>query len=217
MVVATVLRHVAPFRAWLALLAAVLLLSGCAGYRSGDGSVAYLGGREADDWGVLPVDGATLTLRLDNQIQRDDLHLMLFIVPVMYDPVDKPRFDAARGTRLQITIRPETGDFRFRPNEAVLVVDGRRLTPDKATLLVVFDPGQYPLPDAPDIGPVPAGTELHLAKPQRNWQFVLVFPGPVPNPSSDIRLDLSRALDRAGKPTIPEIRFRSRPWRQGYT
>lgn len=203
--------------AFAGLLAGCLLLGGCAGFRSGVESVAYVGEQEADEQGRLRLDDATLALRLNNQIQQSDFQVILFVVPVMYDPIDKPRYNEKDGIRLLFEIQPATTDFRFRPEHVVLTVDGRSLSPSSVSLIMVRDPGQFPLDGFQAIDQSPTGLDYPLGVSQRSWQFILKFDGPVPTPSSDIRMDLSRALERPAKPPLPPIRFRSRAWKQGYT
>jgi hypothetical protein len=198
-------------------LCACLALTGCAGFRSGEESAAYVDGQESGERGELRLDDISLAVRLNNQIQQNDFQVILFVVPVMYDPFDKPRYAEDDPTRLVLDIRPATADYRFRPEEVVLTVDGRPLGPERVSLIVVHDPGQFPLEGMQAIAQPPTGLDYRLAVPQRTWQFELIFKGPVPKPSSDVRLDLSRALVRPGGAPLPVIRFKARAWSQGYT
>ncbi|AYF87784.1 hypothetical protein D6Z43_11710 [Pseudomonas sp. DY-1] len=199
------------------ILIVCLLLTGCAGFRSGVESAAFVEDQAADERGRIQLTDVALTLDLHNQIQQNDFQVILFVVPVMYDPIDKPRYDEKDGIRLLLEIQPATADFHFRPEHVVLRVDGRVLEPAAVSLIMVRDVGQFPLDGLQAINQSPAGLDYRLAVPQRSWQFILKFAGPVPKPSSDIQLDFSRALERPGKPPLPTIRFRSRPWSQGYT
>ncbi|MDA8482782.1 hypothetical protein NNO07_06850 [Pseudomonas resinovorans] len=199
------------------VLVSCLLLAGCAGFRSGVESGAIIDGQEADERGRVQLADVALTLDLQNQIQQNDFQVILFVVPVMYDPIDKPRYNEKDDTRLLLEIQPATADYRFRPERVVLTVDGRPLPLAKVSLIMVRDPNQFPLDGLQAIDQTPAGLDYRMTVPQRSWQFILKFAAPVPQPSSDIQLDLSRALERPGKPPLPPIRFRSRPWKQGYT
>lgn len=199
------------------ILTSCLLLAGCAGFRSGVESGAVVDGQEADERGRIQLADVALTLDLHNQIQQNDFQVILFVVPVMYDPVEKPRYNENDGIRLLLEIQPATADFRFRPERVVLTVDGRPLPPEKVSLIMVRDPEQFPLDGFQAIDQSPAGLDYRLRVPRRSWQFILKFAAPVPQPSSEIQLDLSRALERPGKPPLPLIHFRSRPWNQGYT
>jgi hypothetical protein len=209
-------------KCWFLLVC--VLLSGCAGYRYGEISRAYIDeppatttiARGAQNW--LEIPGARIRVELGNEVQHSELQVMLFIVPVMYDPVDKPLYRAAQGARLLLEISPQVGAARFDPEQVLLSIEGRAYRPIGVQQIAVFDPGQKVLTDARDASErAPVGLDYSLGGPGRHYQFWLRFDAPLPAPSQDIRLDLSRALQLPGRPPAPPIRFRAVPWKQGYT
>lgn len=209
-------------KSWL--LFACVLLSGCAGYRYGEVSRAYVGEppaattivRGTQNW--LEVPGARLRVELGNEVQHSEHQVMLFIVPIMYDPIDEPLYPTDQGTRLLLEINPQAGEASFHPERALLTIDGRHYRPTGVQQLVVFDPGQYPLAGARDAEErSPAGLDYPMGSPGRHYQFWLRFDAPMPAPTQGIRLDLSRAVRVPGQPPMPPIRFRAVPWKQGYT
>ncbi|WP_439859281.1 hypothetical protein [Pseudomonas sp. MBLB4136] len=209
-------------KSWLLVVCA--LLAGCAGYRYGEVSHAYLEPAPAvatvvrgrQNW--LEVPGARVRVELGNEVQHSEHQVILFIVPVMYDPIDKPLYQAGRGARLLLEISPQAGAAGFRPEQVVLSIDGREHRPAGVQQLVAFDPGQYPLEGVRDAEErAPAGLDYPLQRAGRHYQFWLRFDAPMPAPSQDIRLDLSRALRVPGQPAVPPIRFRVVPWKQSYT
>lgn len=206
---------------WMVLC---LLLAGCAGYRYGEVSRAYVGQapnaativRGTQNWLELP--GARIRVELSNEVQHSEHQVMLFIVPVMYDPMDQPLYPAEQSARLLLEISPQEGAASFRPEQALLSIDGHEYRPAGVQQLVVFDPGQHPLAGARDAEErKPAGVGYGLDRPGRHYQFWLRFDAPMPAPTQDIHLDLSRALHVPGQPAVPPIRFRAVPWKQGYT
>ncbi|NQD91333.1 hypothetical protein HP532_01540 [Pseudomonas sp. CrR25] len=201
-----------------------MLLSGCAGYRSGVVSQAYVGVEpagaavvaDAQNW--LAVPGARLRAELNNKIQHNEHQVILFIVPVMVDPLDKPLYQPGQNVRLLLEISPEAGVVHFQPEQVVLSIDGREHRPTGVQQLVAFDPGEYPLPaqrDAEERNP--AGLGYTLDTPKRHHQFSLRFATPIPTPTQDIRLDISGAVKVPGQPPAAPIRFRVARWKQGYT
>ncbi|MBS7691831.1 hypothetical protein I0E51_01290 [Pseudomonas lalucatii] len=85
------------------LLLFCVLLAGCAGYRSGEVSRAYVEmpppaeaiARGTPNW--LQVPGARLRVELRNEVQRREHQVVLFIVPVMIDPRDRPLYSQDQG------------------------------------------------------------------------------------------------------------------------
>jgi hypothetical protein len=208
-------------RFWLFIC---VLLAGCAGYRSGEVSQAYVDVaptldplvRGTPTW--LEISGARVRVELANEIQQREHQVMLFIVPVMVDPRDKPLYPVEQGARLLLEISPVVHGASFRPEAVVLTVDGREYRPSEVQRMAVFDPGEYPLDALRDAEPgSPANLDYSLDKSGRHHQFLLRFGTPMPAPTQEIRLDLSRALHLPGQPAVPPIRFRAVPWKQGYT
>lgn len=207
-------------RCWVVLC---LLLAGCAGYRSGVVSQAYVDtppgveviARGTPHW--LQVPGARLRVELGNEIQQREHQVVLFIVPVMLDPRDRPLYRAAEGARLLLEISASAA-AHFRPEHAVLWIDGQAYRPGGVQRITVFDPGEYPLAALREAEErPPAGLDYGLEPPGRHHQFWLRFAAPMPAPGQDIRLDLSAALRVRGQLPVPPIRFRPVRWKQGYT
>lgn len=201
-----------------------VLLAGCAGYRSGEVSQAYVDvapavaavARGTPTW--LEIPGARVRVELGNEIQQREHQVMLFIVPVMLDPRDKPLYPVEQGARLLLEISPAVHGARLRPEAAILTIDGRKYRASGVQRLAVFDPGKYPLDGLRDAEPSsPTDLTYSLDTPGRHHQFWLRFETPMPAPTQGIQLDLSRALYLPGQPTVPPIRFRAVRWKQGYT
>ncbi|MBS7661484.1 hypothetical protein I0D00_05905 [Pseudomonas lalucatii] len=205
------------------LLLFCVLLAGCAGYRSGEVSRAYVEmpppaeaiARGTPNW--LQVPGARLRVELRNEVQRREHQVVLFIVPVMIDPRDRPLYSQDQGARLLLEISAAEA-AHFRPEHAVLWIDGQAYRPSGVQRLTVFDPGRQPLTPLREVEErAPAGLSYSLDRAGRHYQFWLRFAAPMPAPKQAIRLDLSAALQLRGQPPVPPIRFRPVPWKQGYT
>lgn len=213
----------------LALL--VLGLAGCAGYRGGWESLAYIGdapppappaGRtpyEANNRPPLRVPGLELRVSIDNQLRTHDTQVWLFALPVSIDPREVQTQVYSPGkTRVRLSVTALQPGFVFRPRLAVLGVAGNSFNGTAG-----FEFGKWLKPDwrRDDKGlwdHRPVGDELALSQTSPTHHLTIEFDTASPSPETpDIALDLSRALAAPGVSPVPPIRFLPVRWREGYT
>jgi len=213
------------------LVAAGLLAAGCAGYRGGWESVAYIGtppnASSLDSMSrVVPrqppelrVPGLALRVAINNQLRTYDTKVYLFILPLSYDPRRVYANDPAPGrTRVFVTVTPATTGFVFRPSAAVLQVAGQRLAGAAGFEFGQWDDAWRRAGSGARWGYRPIVSEDSLLDVGRRYYLSIDFEVPVPSPRSpDIVLDLSGALRSASEPPVPLIRFLPGRWRAGYT
>jgi hypothetical protein len=214
----------------------ILMLSafsvGCAGFRGGWESVAYVGeassiassqsqASSTVDKPELDLPGVKLQVSIDNQLRTYDTQI-IFGLPLSVDPRNVyPKNHQPGKTRVFVTVVPQTGGFVFRPLLASLVIDGRRHQAQRGLQFGAWNAqgklaehgGKWEHHDV--------GTELPLIQPGKRYLLSLEFDTPVPSPESHgIMLDLSDALtDRQNFNDfpIPPIRFTPVRWNEGYT
>lgn len=219
-------RYFAPL-----FLFALVFVGGCAGFRGGWMSIAYLGdsppavpveplsGPALHQRPTLRVPGLELQVELDNEMRTYDNQVVLFVVPTSVDPRKTYSKNVAPGkTRVFVTVTAAEAGFVFRPGLAELGIGTQRHTG-----IAGFDFGQW---NAAGERVAQGGTWEHraigeefvLAEPGRRYHLSIDFATPTPSPESpDIRIDLSRALASPRQPPLPVIRFAPRRWKQGYT
>lgn len=218
-------------RGWrsTAWLLALSLLTGCAGFRGGWQSVAYVGdpapvaaaepSPPSASGPALAFPGVQLQVGLDNELQTYDLQVMLFVVPMSADPRSTYRRNLTPGkTRLFVTVTAQDDSFVFHPRAAVLTFGGRRFEGqagydfDRWTEAGVRDArsGQW---DHRRVDQT-----LALEQAGRRYHLSIEFDTPVPSPElRDIEVDLSGALRSSRHPPLPVIRFVPGQWKEGYT
>lgn len=218
-------------RAWhLGLLVLSILASGCAGYRGGWESIAYLDGippaatagaahDQAGRPAELSVPGLKLEVSIDNQLRTYDTQVYFIALPLSVDPrAVYPKNHQPGRTRVFVTASPQVPGFVFRPAAAALQVAGRRHTGAAG-----FEFGRWNDDWQRDERHGkwqhrPIASEYVLAEPGRRYYLSIDFATPVPSPESpDIVLDLSQALRSSTEPALPLIRFAPVRWREGYT
>lgn len=207
-----------------------LLMSGCAGFRSGWESVAYTGEypgekqqREttrhpyADP--TLRFPGLELEVGIDNRLRTRDYQVYLFVLPLWIDPRDVYIQNNQPGkTRVRITVTPGDGSFVFHPSRTVLRVSGKEhkavdvfeYAMRNGEGLKVEEGGKWSL--------LPVADGLTLSSAGGKYHFSIDFAIPTPSPQSpEILVDLSRALVSPRHPPLPPIRFQPVRWKEGYT
>lgn len=221
-------------RTWL-LSTVACGLAGCAGYRGGWESVAYIGTppdwARGDDLDInelrrrhpLDLPGLQLQVRLDNQLRTRDTQVMLFALPISVDPRDVFVQNHQPGkTRVFVNVRVDETGFVFRPRQALLSVAGQRVSGEAGFDFARWDTQGRRL----EPGDATAGQWLHrpvgeafaLDEKYRRYLLSIDFVLPVPSPQTpDIELDLSQALRSPTQPALPPIRFTPVRWREGYT
>jgi hypothetical protein len=199
-------------------------LSSCAGYRGGWESIPYIGSPpptpsvsrtnyERGERMRVALPGLSLEVMLNNMSLDSDTLVYAYVIPVPAPSAGTPS-DAPKKAKVTLFITPREEGYVFRPLLATLSVGGQT-----ASAL-----GGYT--DAKFIG-FKDGKAVHAA-PQRvadesplssgkSYIYDVEFPLPVPSPQApDVALDLSRALQAPGQPTIPLIRFLPVRWGNWY-
>jgi hypothetical protein len=211
---------------WLSLLACTL--TGCAGFRGGWESVAYIGDAppspiepatsayERSQRPPLSLPGMSLQVSIDNRVRDYDTQVWFFAVPVKVDPRNVQTSVAAPGkTRVRLAITPTQPGLVFSPRQAVLTFGGRQYQ-----AVAGYEFGQFAVdPSRPaqwEYREVPTDMPLHAV--QEQYLLSIDFGAPSPSPeAADITIDLSRALRAPGLAEVPLIRFVPVRWKEGYT
>ena len=201
-----------------------LLLSSCAGYRGGWESIPYTGNPpptpsvsrtsyEAGKRSELLFPGLKIRIDLNNQI-LDNRYEIYGVVPVSKSPSAGFRNSLVKPERIWLHFEVREEGFVFRPLLVVLGGAGQ-----SASALAGYERGKYDLSGYQGgfwKEPKPIAAEYPLSA--GNYYLAVDFPLPVPGPqTSDITLDLSKALTAPGKPSIPLIRFLPVRWEEGYS
>lgn len=211
-----------------ALLA--LAVAGCAGFRGGWQSVAYVGEvppavAAADEAGSatarppLALPGLTLEVTLDNQLRTYDNQVMLFVVPMSVDPREAyPKNNVPGKTRVFVTVTAADDSFVFRPAAAQLGFAGKQVAGAAGFEFGMWDQDGKRVKSGGSWQHRPLGDSFALAEPGRRYYLSIDFDTPVPSPElKDITIDLSAALQSPRHPKLPLIRFAPVRWKEGYT
>lgn len=200
------------------------LLSSCAGYRGGWESIPYIGppppvpsvsrtGYEAGKRMELALPGLILSVRLNNSTIDSDIQVYAYVIPVPGYSVDTPS-DEPKKAQVTLFIQPKEEGFVFRPLLATLSVRGQPasgLGGYTTRKLLGFEGGKVTWEE-----PKRIADELPLNS-GKFYSFFVEFPLPAPSPQApDVSLDLSKALQAPGQPTIPLIRFLPVRWGNWY-
>ena len=209
-------------------LAVALLLglgTGCAGFRGGWHSVPYIGAppAEAEDTppgrAALNLPGLALEIELGNRLQTRDTKVYLFALPLSVDLRKQfPGNPVPGRTRLFLTVTAEQAGVVFRPQEAVLELDGRRVTAVAGHEFARWDALGRADEDNGTWGHRPVGEAFVLAEAGRRYLLSVDFDLEPPSPRvPGLAVDLSKALQVPGQAPLPRIHFVARRWKQGYT
>jgi len=213
----------------LVLLALLLAVASCAGYRGGWRSVAYLGDTPpapaADPIPAAParttlhVPGLQLDVELDNELRTYDTQVYLFALPLSVDPRKVyPKNHEPGRTRVFVTVTPQEPGFVFRPSQALLGIADKRITGSEGFEFGMWDRDGKRVREGGSWDHRPVGAEFVLAEAGRPYYLSISFATPVPSPESrDIAVDLARALTSPRHPPVPLIRFVPVRWKEGYT
>ncbi len=217
------------FFARLPTLLALLTLVGCAGFRGGWESLPYVGPtaptalpESAQGTAVRPpllLPGVKLEVALDNRLRTYDTQVYLYAVPLSADLANTfDRNSDPRKTRLFVYVTASDSGVVFRPSQAVLRIGNQQYAG-----VAAFESGRWDSEGRRvNSGGVwqqrPVGPEVVLAEAGRKYYLSIDFDTPPPAPeSTDIAVDLSRALILPRHPALPLIRFAPVRWKQGYT
>lgn len=218
-------------RPTLTIVTALLgaLLAGCAGYRGGWESVAYVGdapsaieSRASDQPRGAPalnLPGLTLRVTINNQVRTYDTQVYLYVLPLSVDPrsVQTGALEPGR-TRVYVNVTPRAAGFVFRPTLATLHVGGARHGGSAGYVFGRWDEQGNRVERGGTWAHRPVTAELTLTEVGRTYLLSIDFPAPLPSPESrDIALDLSRALLAPEQPALPLIRFAPRRWKESYS
>lgn len=215
----------------LSVIALCTLAAGCAGYRGGWESVAYIGDTppvaesdpQSSERGLnrreLVVPGVKLRVSIDNLLRTYDTQVYFFVVPLSFDPREVHSQNHEPGkTRVFVNVTPDAPGFVFRPAEAWLEIDGKRYAPVRGFRFGMWDEQGRLVEKGGKYDHREITGELALAEVGKRYLLSLVFDVPVPSPESrGIALDLSGALRDAARPPLPLIRFAPVRWKEGYT
>ena len=216
--------------AWCAtLVLASVLCTGCAGFRGGWESVAYLGesppAADAPAEGrartppELDVPGLKLRVTIDNELRTYDTQVYLFALPLSIDPRDVHVKNVESGkTRVFVTATPEAPGFVFRPAAAVLQVGAERFRGAAGFEFDRWDEAWNRVEEGGRWDHRPVDGAFTLSEAGRRYYLSIDFATPLPSPESpDIAVDLSQARRSAMWPPLPLIRFAPVRWKEGYT
>lgn len=209
----------------------LLFVTGCAGYRGGWMSVAYIGetpplqGEDAivssalRERPLLPVPGLELKVSIDNQLRTYDTQVYLFALPLGIDPRHVyPKNNLPGTTRVFVTATPGVTGYVFRPMEAVLAIGDGRFHGVAGFEFGLWEKDGQRVQEGGTWDHLPVSEELALTELGRSYYLSIDFATPVPSPESEeISLDLSRALVSKTHPPVPLIRFAPMRWKEGYT
>jgi len=208
-------------RRLLSGLAAVPLL-GCAGYRGGWESVAYVGDEPPADAKVgsaLELPGVTLRVSINNKVRSRDTQVVLFVVPASFDPRDVYAQGPSPGrTRVYLSTTPLGPGWIFRPTAAVLSFGGARHTADAGYEFGQWDASGQRVGQGGRYDHQPVGAERALPDVHRRYYLSVDFATAVPDPRlRDIVVDAASCLTAPTQPPLPPIRFAPARWEEGYT
>ena len=215
----------------LSIVIASALVAGCAGYRGGWESVAYLGDTppaarteataadRAHNPPELSVPGLKLRVAIDNQLRTYDTQVYFFALPLSIDPRNVYSRNVKPGkTRVFVTVTPQAAGFVFRPETAVLQFAEKRFTGAAGFEFGMWDVEWKRVEAGGKWEHRPIASDYALAEVGRRYYLSVDFATPVPSPeSADIVLDLSEALRSTTQPPLPLIRFAPVRWKEGYT
>jgi hypothetical protein len=225
---------------FLPYLIAVSLLAGCGGFRGGIQSVPYLDDAEPHlepshpSWPheiVLP--DFTLRLSLNNVLRTYQYEVMLFVIPIYFNFFDEFRNRDAHALELLFQVVAHDSPLTLDCRELRLTIDGREVRPSSVRVnnpereRQVLDTyikarRQAPQGQAPAI---PHASEwqdvidapISFSPKEKSPRFIVTFPHPLLSPEKELLLDISRAIsDAKGSNTTP-IRFKPKPWSEGYS
>jgi len=210
-------------------LASMVLLTACAGFRGGWESVPYIGDAPPPELvGAVsntpphmrtPLGFAGLKLRvsLDNQLRTYD-NKIYFGVPLSVDPRNVSTDNNVPGrTRVRIAVTPEDSTLVFRPELAVLTIDGLQLQPIGGVDTDFWDAHGQRVKEGGKLESRAVVGELQLDLAGYTYYLAIDFPAPAPSPeTAQISVDLGRALASPRHPELPLIRFAPVRWKEGY-
>ena len=210
---------------------ACLWLVGCAGYRGGLESLAYLGDLPPDlptqalplnelrSRAALRVPGLELQVMIDNRLRTYDTQIYLYTLPLSIDPRNVYTQNNAPGkTRVFVNVTPSDPSCVFEPRRAVLRVADKTYRGSAGFDFGMWDADGKRVAKGGQWQHRPVHEPFALAEPGRRHYLSIDFDTPTPSPESrEISLDLADALRSSLHPVLPPIRFAPVRWKEGYT
>mgnify|MGYP006197051613 FL=1 len=210
------------------LLALCFGMAGCAGFRAGVESVAYLDSADhlqpRQSHGMqarhnLSWQDVRFSVELNNKLQTRDHTVMLFVVPTTIDPFDK--FIGANDSNKLVafvemkSVNPEVS---FDATAVRFIVNGQTHPPIKVSEYARWnEDGQVNNLDG-KWGYRDLRSTRVLQDSEHNYSFKLEFDLDRPSPREEsYQLDLSRALKFPNGEQGPLVKFKALPWKHGYT
>lgn len=212
------------------LAGAALVLSGCAGYRSGIGSMPYfeqnlkpatenIEGKP--DFTTLSTAELDIRILLNNTLQTSDTQVILFAVPTSIDLSSRYLGNQSSGTVLYLGITPKTKAVYFQPEKLVLTISGVPHAATNSSLSFSVAPGNKNLTERIEREDLPAQSRRYdLNVIDRYYFFRIQFGIPTPSPKQEISLEVKDAIKeiKSDSPlSVPKIIFRKTFWKSGYT
>lgn len=219
---------------------ALLLLSGCGGFRGGIESVPYVGDIEPQQTSTyrtwlheITFPGLTAHLSLNNTIRIYQYEVMLYIIPTYLNLREEFHHRDAESLEINLQITAHDSGVTIDPRQLVLAVDDKEFRPTAVWVnnrererqiidAFVKNRRQAP-PDQPP--PIPRSSEWHdvvtapvLVGPgEKSPRFIVMCPVPRPSPERTLSLNLSPAIGVPQPFDMPLIRFKPMRWAEGYS
>lgn len=206
----------------------VTAVAGCAGYRGGWKSVAFIGDtppapRSGDEGASSPttllLPGLRLDIALDNALRTHDTQVVLFALPVAVDPRSVYTKNNQPGkTRLFLTVTPSSEGYVFRPTQAVFKLGKQELRGIAGYEFGMWNAAGQRVQQGGTWQHRPVGESFTLAQAGRPYLLSIDFDIATPSPeTAGLAVDLSGALSSPRHPPLPPIRFAPVRWKEGYT
>ncbi len=226
---------------WYVYVLALLLLSGCGGFRGGIESVPYyIGGIEPQQdpvnrsWPhevILP--GLTLHLSLNNTVRTYQYEVMLYVIPTYVDFFDEFQYREAESLELTLQVIAHDSGVTIDPRQLVLTVDDQEfrstgvwlnnLERERQAIDAYVKARRQAVPDQPPLISSPSEWRDAVTAPvtvrpgEKSPRFIVTFPAPLASPERVLSLNWGRAIDGPMPVTKPPIRFKSMRWSEGYS
>jgi len=219
-------------------LLALLLLSGCGGFRGGIESVPYVGDIKPQQTSThqpheITLPGLTFHLSLNNTVRTYQYEVMLFIIPIYLNFWDEFQHRDAESLELTLQITAHDSDVTIDPRQLVLTVDGKEFSTSAvwvnnlererqvidAYVKARFQSQTNHPPSVPRSSEWrdAVTTSVTLLPGEQSPRFIVQFPVPLPSPTSMLSLEINQALINFSHSPLPVIQFKSLPWAEGYS
>ena len=219
---------------------ALLLLSGCGGFRGGIESLPYVETHEPQESFAHPawyhevvLPELTLRLSLNNSVRTYQYEVMLYFIPTYLNFWDEFRNRDAEALELLLQVTAHDGPVTFDPRQLVLTVDGQEVQPRGVWVnnrdrerRVIDDfvkarrqapPNQLPVTPRAAEWRDAVTDPVTLRPMEQSPRMIVSFPLPLISPQKDLALNINQALLESRPSKVPLIHFKSIPWSEGYS